>query len=282
MDRLQASWNSSYATVKQILSDTNRVSGALKIEATLTHNHYSTHATPQQVIDVLKSSELIVSIDAGAAFSIDATPSAPATLVVDTALIRYACDYLMPHETFDDLYRSAREISAAGAGKMSATVKILRTETSRVANAFLIQSIRYEALKIFVLAHEATHLSFDRFSPDLMPDSLRAQGVRGELDCITAFYTETRADIVAENAVRSLPIVSISEEVRTRSPQYPESLLASLSELATRSALKDQLTIIENTKEWLNYSSCQFSPGQRRLQLETALNREDAKMQMPK
>jgi hypothetical protein len=46
----------------------------LKLEAVLTNNRYSTQATPQQVIDVLKSSELIVDIDSGAAFSVKSTP----------------------------------------------------------------------------------------------------------------------------------------------------------------------------------------------------------------
>lgn len=184
----------------------------------------------------------------------------------------------MPQETFDDLHQSAREISAADAAKMRATTKILRTESLRRANVFLIQSIRYEGLKVFVLAHEATHLSLDRFSPDL----LKAKGYQGQTDCVSAMYTETRVDIVGESAVRNIPIASISQEVRDRPGKYSDSLLANFSELATRAAYKDQLTIIQKTKEWLDYSSCQFSPQQRRDTLDAVFAREDLKKHMPK
>jgi hypothetical protein len=276
IDRLKTSWNSTYSVVKRYLVEHGgeRAGRALQIEAVLTHNLYSTQATAQQVVAVLQSSELIVSIDSGAAFSVDTTPP---KLVVDTALIRYACDYLLPRETFDDLRQSAREISTANAAKMSATTKILHAESLRRANAFLIQSIRYEGLKLFVLAHEATHLSLDKFSPDL----LKAKGYQGQTDCVSAMYTETRADIVGESAVRNIPIASISQEVHDHPGKYPDSLLASFSELATRAAYKDQLTIIQQTKEWLDYSSCQFSPQQRRDQLDAVFAREDLKKHIP-
>ena len=157
------------------------------------------------------------------------------------------------------------------------TTKILRTESLRRANSFLIQSIRYESLKLFVLAHEATHISLDGFSPDLMA----AKGYQGQTDCVTAFYKETRADIVGESAVRNLSIATISQEVREHPERYSESVLASFTELATRAGYKDQLTIVQNTKEWLNYSSGRFSPQQRIDQLDAALG-SDVKGRIPK
>lgn len=278
IDRLQASWNSSFNIVKRYLSENNgdRAGRALQIEASITRGMYSTQATAQQVVAVLQSSELVVSIDSGAALSLDTTPP---KLVVDTALIRYACDYLLPTESFDELRQSAREISAGRGVGATDRIDLLRTKATKLANAFLIQSIRYESLKLFVLAHEATHISIDRFSPDL----LQAKGYQGgQTDCVTVMYLETRADIVGESAVRNLPISTISDEVGDHPTRYSERDLASLDKLAIVAAYKDQLSIIEKTKEWLNYSGCEFSPVQRRDTLDRAFALEAAKKQIPK
>jgi hypothetical protein len=122
-----------------------------------------------------------------------------------------------------------------GPEKMLDTTTIVRNESQGRANSLLIQSIRYESLKLFVLAHEATHISLDGFSPDLMT----AKGYQGRTDCVAAFYKETRADIVGESAVRNLPITTISQEVREHPERYSESLLTSLPELAARAGYKD-------------------------------------------
>jgi hypothetical protein len=94
---------------------------------------------------------------------------------------------------------------------------------------------------------------------------------------VGALLMETRADIVGESAARNLPMARISEEVRDHPEKYSGPLLASVRELVVRSAYNDELKLIENTKEWLNFSGCQLSPQQRRLQLDMAFAREASK-----
>ncbi len=266
-------WRGSYDAIKRHWRDNEGrfARHALTLEAILTNGRFSTGGTPREVLDRLEGSIVRVKDDPDPAYAFS---DSPLEIIVTIGLIRHICDYLLPADSFDKLVRDAEAASRAG-GEGPDKGKALSDKATELAARFMVRSTRYAGLRIFVLGHESSHLSLDRYSKDLAEAKDYQENGK---ECLGIFYRETRGDIIGLSAVRDIPIADkVDELIRKQMSEFSKADLENMGSVATQTGFRDFLTIIEKEKAWQPDATCTYGAFQRRQQLEEALRRSDAK-----
>ena len=269
LTRIEESWRTDFDTIKRYLREDNgaAIERALSLASMLTNGKFSTRTTAKEVMDLLDRTTIKAGNRTAAAYALSGY-----RIIITTGLIRHICDRLLPNDSFDELVREAKlAAQIVQLEEQRAAQSTARNKSASLAANFIVRSIQYTGLKLFVLGHEAAHVLLDPYSKEIVSAEGYQEKHKG---CLETFYLETRSDIVGLSAVRQVSTADkIDAVLRPELATFPNRDIENMGKFAVHAGISDLFTIIEKETEWQPDPECAYGATQRRQQLEKALRK---------